>query len=379
MIFHPVAKWLLLLLLVLPVIWWRWRDRQRHTSVRFSSVRPLEYLGMTWAMRMRWLLPALRSAAIGVLIFALARPQKPDEQTRVYSEGIAIQLLVDRSGSMQAMDFRLDDKPVDRLVAVRKVVKDFVLGQGKLKGRPDDLIGLIAYGTFADSKCPLTLDHGYLIEALNKTEIAENNQEGSTAIGDAIALGVDHLQALERLRSTGSTGGTGGLTASGTLPGGAGPKIKSKIIILLTDGESNAGVIEPMKAAEMAATFGIKVYTIGVGTNGMAPFKGINVFGQEVLVGRPVSMDEETLKKIADKTGAKYFAAKNMDSLENVYAEIDKLEKTKTEEKRYFQTTEWATAAVIFGPMRFPPLLLVVFVLLAVEIVLGNTWLRRLP
>lgn len=377
MIFHPLAKWLLLLLLVIPVIWWRWRDRRLRTSVRFSSVRPLEHLGKTWAMRARWLLPALRTAAIAVLIVALARPQKPDEQTQVYSEGIAIQLLVDRSGSMQAMDFRLDGKPVDRLVAVRKVVKDFVLGQGKLKGRPNDLIGLIAYGTYADSKCPLTLDHGYLIESLNKTEIATTNDEASTAIGDAIALGVDHLQALERQRSLGGQiSGTGGL---GTLGGGAGPKIKSKIIILLTDGESNAGVIEPLKAAEMAATYGIKVYTIGVGTNGMAPFKATDAFGQEILIPQHVSMDAATLQKIADKTGGKYFPANNTDSLENVYAEIDKLEKTKTEEKRYFQTTEWATSAVQWGSVRWPPLLLVVFGLLSAEVILANTWLRRIP
>jgi Ca-activated chloride channel homolog len=367
MILHSASKWLLLLLVLLPILWWRWRDRRTWTSVRFSSVRPLEQLGTTWAMRVRWILPALRTAAIVLLILALARPQKPDEQTRVYSEGIAIQLLVDRSGSMQAMDFTLDGKRVDRLAAVRKVVKDFVLGQGKLKGRPDDLIGLIAYGTYADSKCPLTLDHGYLIESLNSTQIAQTNEEGATAIGDAIALGVEHLQALERQRAASRDAGSGAM------------KIKSKIMILLTDGESNAGVIEPAKAAEAAATYGIKVYTIGVGSNGVAPFKAVDAFGREMLISRPVSMDEQALRKIADKTGGKYFPATSTDSLANVYAEIDKLEKTKTEEKRYFQTSEWATSAVKLGSVKLPAILPLVFAMLAAEMVLGNLWLRRIP
>lgn len=362
MIFDATSKWFLLLLLAVPVLWWRWRDRRRVASVRFSSVRPLEQLGTTWAMRARWVLPGLRTAAVVLLVVSMARPQKPDEQTRISSEGIAIQMVVDRSGSMQAMDFRLDGKPVDRLTAVRKVVRDFVLGEGKLKGRPDDLIGLIVYGTYADSKCPLTLDHGYLIETLNKTEIAATNEEGQTAIGDAIALGVEHLQALERQRSRGQL-----------------QKIKSKVMILLTDGESNAGIVEPLEAAKLAATYGIKIYTIGAGTNGFAPFRFVDPLGREVFQRRPVSIDEETLRKIADTTGGKYFPANNTESLAKVYEEIDRLEKSQTEEKRYYQTTEWATSAVTLGRLTLPPLLLCVFGLLAAELVLANTLLRRLP
>jgi Ca-activated chloride channel homolog len=362
MIFDATSKWFLLLLLALPLMWWRMQDRRLLTSVRFSSIRPLEELGVTWTLRARWLLPALRTAAIVLLVVSMARPQKPDEQTRVFSEGIAIQLLVDRSGSMQAMDFRLDGKPVDRLTAVRRVVRDFVLGDGKLKGRSDDLIGLIVYGTYADSKCPLTLDHGYLIECLDKTEIATSNEEGQTAIGDAIALGVEHLQALERQRSRGQL-----------------QKIKGKVLILLTDGESNAGIIQPLEAAELAAAYGIKIYTIGAGTNGWAPFRVVDMFGREQFRRVEVSIDEDTLRKIADKTGGKYFPANNTESLAQVYEEIDKLERSQTEEKRYFQTTEWSTAAVRLGPVTLPPLLLCVFGLLALEMVLGNTWLRRIP
>lgn len=362
MIFDPISKWFLLGLLFVPLIWWRMHNRRRLTSVRFSSVRPLERLGTTWTLRARWLLPGLRTAAIVLLVVSMARPQKPDEQTRVFSEGIAIQLVVDRSGSMQAMDFQLDDKPVDRLTAVRKVVRDFVLGAGQLQGRPDDLIGLIAYGTFADSKCPLTLDHGYLIETLDKTEIAATNEEGQTAIGDAIALAVEHLQALERQRRRGQL-----------------ERIKSKVIILLTDGENNAGIIEPLQAAELAATYDIRIYTIGAGTQGRAPFKVTDPFGREMYRWMEVSVDEDMLRRIADKTGGKYFPADNTESLAQVYEEIDQLERSKTEEKRYFQTTEWATAAVRLGPVTLPPLLLCVFALLALEMILSNTWLRRLP
>lgn len=362
MILDATSKWFLLLLLLLPLIWWRSRDRRRTTSVRFSSIRPLEQLGSTWTMRARWIPAALRSAAIVLLVVSMARPQKPDEQTRVFSEGIAIQIVVDRSGSMQAMDFRLDGKPVDRLTAVRKVVRDFILGEDDLKGRPNDLIGLIVYGTYADSKCPLTLDHGHLIESLNKTEIASTNDEGQTAIGDAIALGVEHLQTLERQRSRGQL-----------------QQIKSKVMILLTDGESNAGIIQPLEAADLAATCGIKIYTIGAGTDGFAPFKVVDPFGREQFRRMEVSIDEETLRKIADKTGGQYFPANNTESLAKVYEEIDKLERSKTEEKRYYQTTEWATSAVKLGPVTLPPLLLCVFGLLALELVVANTVFRRLP
>jgi len=361
-VFHESSRWVLALLLLVPLLWWRVYLRRRPTAVRFSSTESLQRLGGTWRVRLRWLLPVLRTAALVLLIVALARPRKGNEQTRVRAEGIAVQLIVDRSGSMRAMDFRIADERVDRLTAVRNVVRDFVLGEDDLTGRPDDLIGMITFAGYADSKCPLTLDHGYLIETLDKTEIVTTREEDGTAIGDALALGVERLRALaEQRRIRGAQ------------------RIKSKVIVLLTDGENNAGDIDPLKAAEMAATFDIKVYTIGAGTRGMAPVQVTDPFGRKFLRRVPVSIDEDTLRKIADATDGRYFRATDTDSLRDIYAEIDELEKTETVEKRFFQYKELATQAITLGPLRLPPLLLCAFVLLAAELVLGNAWLRRIP
>jgi len=362
MTLHESYWWFLLLAALLPLIWWRWIRRDRYSSMKFSSTETVQQLGGTWVTRARHILPALRTCTVILLVLILVRPQKGNQQTRIFSEGIAVQLLIDRSGSMEAMDFRVDGKPVDRLAAVKNVVEDFVLGDEHLPGRPDDLIGMIAYGTHADSTCPLTLDHEYLIHALKQTEIAKTQAEGQTAIGDAIALGVERLRALENQRRIRQA-----------------HKIKSKIMILLTDGESNAGDIEPVKAAELAATYDIKIYTIGAGTKGMAPVPAVDVFGRKYYRKMPVSIDEETLKKIADTTDGQYYRATDTDSLKKVYAEIDKLEKTKTEEKRYMQYKELATESVALGSLRMPPLFLAVFILLALEVVLANTRFRRIP
>ncbi|HSW46663.1 MAG TPA: VWA domain-containing protein [Phycisphaerae bacterium] len=362
-LFHPDARWVLLLLLFLPVIWWRVYLRRPDEAMRFSSVDPLRRLRPGWRVRLRWLLPVLRSLALILLIVAIARPRKGNEQTRIRAEGIAIGLIVDRSGSMQAMDFTIAGKRANRLAAVQNVVRSFVLGDDDLKGRPDDLIGLIAFGTFADSKCPLTLDHSYLIDALDRTEIAKTEEEGQTAIGDAVALGVEQMRNLQQSRRL--------------QQGGA---IRSRVLILLTDGQSNAGDIDPLKAAEMAATFGIRVYTIGAGTRGLAPVPALDPFtGNMTFRQMPVDIDEETLGKIADATGGRYFRATDTDSLRKVYAEIDKLEKTETEERRFLQYRELATEWTHWGRLSVPPVLLMVFVLLGLEVLLSQTWLRRLP
>ena len=362
-LFHPDARWALLLLLLLPVIWWRVYLRRRPNAVRFSSIESLRQLPATWRMRLRWLLPVLRTLALVVLIVAIARPRKGNEQTRIRAEGIAIGLLVDRSGSMQAMDFTIEGKRVNRLAAVHNVVRSFVLGDDSLKGRPDDLIGLIGFGSYADSKCPLTLDHAYLIDALNNMKIATTEGEGQTAIGDAIALGVEHLKALDQTRRLQHA-----------------KPIRSRILILLTDGQSNAGDIEPLKAAEIAKTYGIKIYTIGAGTRGMAPVPVVDPLGGNMgFRMMQVDIDEDTLRKIADATGGRYYRATDTDSLRQVYAEIDKLEKTETMERRYLQYRELATEWTHWGRLTLPPLLLLVFALLAVEVVLRYTWLRKLP
>lgn len=360
MIWHDRA--MLALLLLVPLVWWRWLGYKPHQAVRFSSIDWLRRQGAGWRVRARHALPVLRTLTIILLVACLARPQQGNEETRIFSEGIAIQMLVDRSGSMMAMDFHADGKRVNRLEAVKRVFKDFVLGGGDLTGRPDDLIGMVTFARYADSMSPLTLDHSYLIATLDQTEIVTRNEEDGTAIGDAIALAVERMRDLERRRDVIDFN-----------------RIKGKIMILLTDGENNAGDIDPERAAELAKTFDVKIYTIGAGTQGVAPVPMTDVFGRVVMRPRPVTIDEATLKRIARITGGKYYRATDTDSLRQIYREIDELEKTKTEEKRYQQYAELATEWIEFDRLTTPPLLAIVLGLLALEILLANTWLRKAP
>lgn len=359
--------WMLVLLVLLVPVWWRWVRRQPHAAVRFSSLAWLRRQGGGRRVKMRLVVPMLRSLAVGLLVVCLARPQKPNQETRIYSEGIAIQMLVDRSSSMMAMDFSIEGRQVNRLAAVKKVFKEFVLGGEDLEGRPDDLVGMIAFAGYADSKCPLTLDHAFLVETLDQTEIVspeEGREEDGTAIGDAIALSVERLADLDRRRETASA-----------------RTIKSKIMILLTDGENNRGDFTPEKAAELAASQGIKIYTIGAGTTGFAPVPMRDPFGTLVMRPQRVSIDEETLKRIASITGGRYWRATDTESLREIYAEIGELEKTKTEEKRYFQYAELATESVRMGGrgVTLPPVLAVAAALLALEVLLVNTRFRKVP
>ena len=237
--FHPDSAWWLLLLLLVPLGWFRWGSRRRPT-IGFSSISPLLQCGRTWVVRTRPVLPVLRMLGLAMLIICMARPIRANQQTRIAVEGIAIQMLVDRSSSMQAMDFAIDGVPVNRLAAVKDVATEFVAGGDGLEGRPDDLIGLISFAQYADSICPLTLDHGHLLLALDQVKLAMDRSEDGTAIGDAVAL------AVERLRD-----------ADERLEGEARNRIKSKIIILLTDGENTAGDIDPIIASELAAEYGV--------------------------------------------------------------------------------------------------------------------------
>jgi len=365
MSFHHPSIWFLLLLVLLPVIWWRRRRRPRRTAVGFSSIALLHEAGTTWAVRLRAIVPILRALALILLVICLARPRRADEQTRIFTEGIAIQLVVDRSGSMRAMDFTLDGKPADRLTVVKNVVEEFVSGGDDLPGRPDDLVGLITFATFADSISPLTLDQDYLVEAVRRTAVATEREGASTAIGDAVALGVERLHRLSDRKDL----------------RGADRQIKSRIMILLTDGESNAGDIDPVTAAELAATCDIRIYTIGAGTrSGLAPVPMRDPFtGRQVIRRVRVSIDERTLKRIAEITGGEYFRATDTESLRDIYARIDELEKTEIEQRRYRRFAELPVQSVRLGPLRLPPLLAVVFVLLALELFLATTRLRTVP
>jgi Ca-activated chloride channel family protein len=328
---------------------------RRQAAVIYSDTRLLRDLPVTLRQRLKRLLPWLKFVGMALLIVGLARPQIPKEESLVRTQGIAIEMCLDRSGSMQAMDFEIDGKRVNRLAAVKKVFGDFVNGTDDLNGRPDDLVGLIAFGGFADAQCPLTLDHNVLTEVLDSVEIPQPifNQAGrainaplleeelATAIGDAVLLGVDRLR---------------GSTA------------KSKVLILLSDGEHNAGIVDPAEAAEAARKFGIKVYTIGVGSTGVAPFPQTDAFGRTIYVQQRVVLDEETLKMLAEQTGGRYFNARNTRALTKVYEEIDSLEKTALEAPKYSDYEERYAGFLALGGL-----------LILLELVLASTWLRSLP
>lgn len=359
-LFHsPQYLWLLLLI---PLLIWR-RMRWASSAIEFSHIDPSLSLPTTLRQRMMWVPDALMYLTIAVLVFAIARPRDGRERTVSQSEGIAIELVVDRSGSMRAMDFRINGQRVDRLTAIKNVVGKFVLGsefseETQLDGRFNDLVGLATFAGYADAVTPPTLDHNFLIASLNETRIVNRRNEDGTAIGDAIALATEKLNALDARQEQ---------------------KIKSKIIILLTDGESNAGSLEPVQAAELAAALGIKVYTIGVGTRGEAPVPVIDPFsGRQVFQSMPVNIDEATLKQIAELTNAESFRATDTDSLEAIYTAIDELEKTKVQSHQYVDYRELAVQSYVSPWGRLPALLSVVLLLLVARILLQTLWLREL-
>lgn len=346
--------WLLLLVPLAILGLWAIR-RQRRVAVLYSDVRLLAALPHTWALRVKRALPWIRLLGLALVIVALARPQLGREEFRVRAEGIAIQMCIDRSGSMQAMDFEIDGRQVNRLDVVKRVFRDFVAGRGRLRGRPDDLIGLVSFGGYAESKCPLTLDHGALLQILDTLQIARPiydskrqllnaellQEEIKTAIGDAVSLAIDRLKDM---------------------------KAASRIIILLSDGEQTAGVVQPLEAAEAAKALGIKIYTIGVGTTDVVPMPAEDAFGRTVLVPERVRLDEQTLKSMAETTAGRYFNAKDTAALENVYAEIDQLEKSPSEGRLYTEYRE------IYQYAMFPGLALILL-----EVLLVSTRFRSLP
>jgi Ca-activated chloride channel family protein len=355
MTFHQPSAWLLLLLAVLPALWWWWARRRRRRGLRFSSVSIAERAGRSWAVRLRWVVPALRSSALAVLIVCMARPLKANERANVRREGIAIEMLIDRSGSMETDDFIVGGRATTRLDVVKSVVESFITGGDDLPGRPDDLIGLIAFATYADSTCPLTFDHDHLVEVVRQTEIPRIREEQNTAIGDAIALGVERMRRIDERIDIGSD-----------------VVIRGKVMILLTDGENTAGDIHPIRAGDLAASFGIKIYTIGAGSDRPPSLR-------QMMRGRTGGIDEATLKEIAARTGGKYFRATDTESLRSIYAEIDDLERTEIEQRRFTEYKDLSVESVRLGPVRLPPLIAVVLVLLMMEIALACTRFRTLP
>ncbi|MBR4985713.1 MAG: VWA domain-containing protein [Proteobacteria bacterium] len=272
----------------------------------------------------------------------LAGPRIPGGVVHRHKEGISIMLVVDKSGSMDALDMSKEDKEQNRLEALKDVLADFINGNGStLRGRPDDAIGLVSFALYPDSDCPLTLDHVTLMELVRDVKIADR-EESQTAIGDALGL------AAERLRDA---------------PG------NSKVMILLTDGVNNAGYEDPLETARMAAQFGIKIYTIGIGTNGTAPIYMTHPFtGRKYIDQIPVELDEASLTQIAEMTGGEYFRAKDRAGLEDIYEKIDKLEKTKINEDRTLHYDEKYTQFLMIGML-----------LALLGVLLKVTYYRRSP
>jgi Ca-activated chloride channel family protein len=333
--------YVLLLLPLLLVWWWIGQRRQRPSVVAYSSTRVFADMAPSLMARAQRWLPVLRLLSLGLGVVALARPQQGLQSTKVYSEGIAIVMVVDISGSMSALDLQLNGQPSDRLSVVKHTFRQFVQGGKRLAGRPGDLIGMVAFARYADSISPLTLDHDTLLALLDQVEIVSLPEEDGTAVGEAIALAVD------RLRNS---------TA------------KSRVMIVLTDGANNAGETEPQQAARIAKALGIKIYTIGAGKQGVAPVPVRTRDGRTVLRRMQVYIDERTLKGIAELTGGRYFRATDSEALNAIYAEIDRLEKTTNVVEQFQQYVE-----------RFDLFLLPALGLLLLEVVLSNTRLRTVP
>jgi Ca-activated chloride channel family protein len=328
----------LFLLFAAPLAYW-WSSRSAGRVV-FSSLRALPAGGQTWRTRIAWVPDVLMALAVVALAIALAGPRAGDKSARIRREGIAVMMAVDISGSMRALDLSKANKELTRLDAVKQVFQQFVLGGGRLDGRPDDAIGLVAFARYAETRSPLTLDHGNLATAARQLDFAPENEDG-TAIGAGLELAVQRLAEF---------------------------KSRTKIVILLTDGESNVHEIDEDTAIQDAIDAGIKVYTIGAGTQGIAPIRVPVGDGRTELMQTKVSIDEATLRKIADKTGGQYFRATDNASLGRIYAQIDKLERTTFEEERF---TEYVQYYSLFLGLAMA--------LVVGSLLLRGTVLRRLP
>lgn len=327
---HPELLWLLLLVPLL--LLWRAR-RGRGPSLRYTSLEPFVQKGSKIRSRAGFWLSLLRGAVLALLIIVMARPQTGRTLTEMQASGIDIMLAIDISGSMEARDFAIHGQQVSRLEVVQSVVKKFI------DDRPYDRIGIVAFAGEAYLMSPLTLDHDALQERLKALRISMA-QDG-TAIGSGITT------ATARLIKQ---------------------KAKSKIVILLTDGVNNAGKILPITAAQAAQALGVKVYTIGAGAEGEAPIQVENKLGRKQWMRMKFDIDEETMQRIAETTGGRYFHATDTDSLRRIYEEINQLEKSKHSYRKLEEYHE------IFAQYLIPAMLL-----LFLEIILTQTVWRRWP
>ncbi len=336
---HP---WVLWGLGILPILW-VWLGRRRDAAaVGYSTLELLEGLGKRHGGRDGWFSHLIILTALALLIGALARPQSGQSFTKIRASGIDILLVLDVSSSMLAEDFTIGGSRASRLAAVKNVTEEFI------EARESDRMGIYAFAGKPYLVSPMILDHEWLLTSLAE-RVQINLEIDGTAIGSAIRA------AANRLKDQDS---------------------KSRIIVLLTDGTNNAGPIQPLTAAEAAEALGIKIYTIGAGTRGVALFPRLNQNGQQArdMFGQPmysrvrVQFDEDTLKEIAAKTGGQYFRATSTDSLKDIYKEIDQLEKTEIEVDQYEQFDEWFHYLLIPGG-----------VLALLHLLFRYTFWRRLP
>ncbi|WP_456408831.1 vWA domain-containing protein [Caldithrix abyssi] len=330
--FRFADPYYLLLLLVLPLmIWWYWRGRSSATGkIIYSDIKLLKQVKPSLKQRLRPALFVLRLIAVTLIILALARPQSSHKEEEIITEGIDIVLTMDVSTSMLAEDFR----PKNRIEAAKMVAKEFI------EGRKNDRIGLVVFAGESFTQCPLTLDYGVLYHILDNMKVADQEWDG-TAIGMGLAT------AINRLKDS---------------------KAKSKVIILLTDGRNNRGQIDPITAARMAKAMGIRVYTIGTGTRGTAMYPIDDPLWGRRYVPMRVDIDEDLLKEVAAITGGKYFRATDTEKLREIYKEIGEMEKTKIEVKEYTRYEEFFVYFLTFG-----------LLLLVLELVLGNTYFKKIP
>ena len=345
------SPWMFLLLALIPVAVYLQRRAGMRGTLRFSSTADARRLGKSWRQRLMLVPIAIRVLALTALVIALARPQMGVERVVDISRGIAIEMVVDRSSSMSA-EFRHRMQTVNRLDVALRLFEDFTQGANGLGGRPSDLIGLITFARYADTICPLTLDHNTLVGFLPTVKLVQRQDEDGTAIGDAVALAAARLNTAEEAlsRQAGETNEY---------------EIKSKVIILLTDGENNAGKRTVEEAAKLAASWDIKIYAIGIGGQSATTIR-TPLGSYTVPMGQGV--DEGALKTLAETTGGLCRIADDAEALESVYEEIDRLEKSEIESTRFTDYRE-----------QFPPFALAGLMLLALEVALSSTLFRRLP
>jgi len=323
---HPDILWLLVLVPLVGA--WRWWRGRTAAGLQYSDVFAARAATPSWRVRLRAVPDLLKLAALVLGIFALARPQERDVVRTQSAEGIDIMLVLDTSTSMRAEDFR-----PNRFEAARDVAGEFI------KGRASDRVGLVVFAAKAYTQAPLTLDYSFLQQMLEEVRVGVI-QDG-TAIGTALAMAVNRLKTTEA---------------------------ESKVVILLTDGQNNRGEIDPITASEVAQAMGVRVYAIGVGTKGTAPFVIDQPFVGQQRQMLPVEIDEDMLRTVAQTTGGRYFRATSKRALRDIYEEIGQLEKSEIDERIYTDVDE-----------RYPTFLIPAIALLLAGSLLQSTVLRRFP